>query len=131
MLVKALREGLGHLIVFIDYLSRPKPIRRSAEEQQSAEAAAAHLSLYQFYACPFCVRTRRVIHRLNLPIETRDAQKPGAYRSELEQQAGKVQVPCLRIDEGDETRWLYESDAIARYLERRFDPEHATADATV
>ncbi len=131
MPVKALREGLGRLIVFIDYISRPKPIQRNADEQKSAELAAARLSLYQFYACPFCVRTRRVIHRLNLPIEIRDAQKPGPHRTELERQGGKVQVPCLRIEEGGEVRWLYESNAINEYLQRRFDPEYATADAAV
>ncbi len=26
MLVKALREGLGRLIVFTDYVTRPKPV---------------------------------------------------------------------------------------------------------
>jgi len=129
MLLKALREGLGRLIVFVDFLTRPKPVQRPAEEQRAAEAAAAGLSLYQFYACPFCVRTRRAIHRLALPIEYRDAQHPGPYRTELEQAGGKVQVPCLRIEEGGEVRWLYESDAIIAYLEQRFDPQRDTADA--
>jgi len=124
MFLKALREGLGRLIVFIDFISRPKPIQRSVEEQQQVDAAVARLSLYQFYACPFCIRTRRGIHRLNLPMGFRDAQKPGEYRSELEREGGKVQVPCLRIEEGDTVRWMYESDAIMEYLNSRFDPDY-------
>jgi glutaredoxin len=123
MLVKALREGLGRLIVFTDYVTRPKPVQRSAAEQARVDAEAAGLSLYQFHACPFCVKTRRAIHRLNLPLELRDAQKPGPYREQLEREGGKRQVPCLRIEEAGEVRWLYESAAIIDYLERRFDPQ--------
>jgi glutathione S-transferase len=29
-------------------------------------------------------------------------------------------VPCLRIDEGGGSTWLYESAAIIAYLEKRF-----------
>ena len=74
MLLKLLREGLGRLIVFINFITRPKAIQRSEIEQKEAEQQASKLSLYQFYACPFCVKTRRVIHQLNIPIETRNAQ---------------------------------------------------------
>ena len=74
MLVKLLREGLGRIIVFADWVTRPKQIERTAEDQATVEAKAKNLALYQFYACPFCVKTRRAIHRLNLPIEMRNAQ---------------------------------------------------------
>jgi len=131
MFIKVLREGLGRLIVFIDFVTRPKPIRRNPEGQKAVDASASQLSLYQFYACPFCVKTRRTIHRLNLPIELRDAQKPGNHRSELERQGGKVQVPCLRIEDGGETRWLYDSGAIIDYLNRRFDPDFEQSGETV
>jgi glutaredoxin len=129
MLVKALRQGLGRLIVFVDYVTRPKPQQRPAHEQAQVDAAAAYLSLYQFYACPFCVKTRRAIRRLNLPVEYRDAAEPGVHREELAREGGKVQVPCLRIVEGEQARWLYESDAIIDYLSARFGPGQALADA--
>lgn len=125
MLLKALREGLGRLIVFIDFISRPKQIQRSAAQQQEVDAAAAGMSLYQFYACPFCIRTRRAIHRLNLPIETRDAQKDPVQREILLREGGKIQVPCLRIEENGQTTWLYDTAAVISYLEQRFDPGHA------
>ncbi|MFA4912707.1 MAG: glutathione S-transferase N-terminal domain-containing protein, partial [Burkholderiaceae bacterium] len=41
-------------------------------------------------------------------------------RAELQQGGGKVKVPCLRIDEAGQTRWMYESDDIIAFLERRF-----------
>lgn len=120
MLLKALREGLGRIIVFIDFITRPKPIQRSEEDQARVDEEAASLSLYQFYACPFCVRTRRAIHRLNLPIQTRDAQNNPVDRQALKDGGGEIKVPCLRIEEEGETRWMYESMDIIAYLEQRF-----------
>ena len=120
MIVKAIREGLGRLIVFVDFLTRPQPLQRTPEAQRAVEEAVRDISLYQFYACPFCIRTRRAIRALNLPIETRDAQNDPLYRRELESGGGKIQVPCLRIEEGGEVSWLYESDRIIAYLQGRF-----------
>ena len=78
------------------------------------------MSIYQFYACPFCIKTRRSIRRLNLPMEYRNAQAPGPVRDELQQLGGKIKVPCLRIEDEKEERWLYESNDIIAYLDRRF-----------
>jgi glutaredoxin len=123
MILKALREGLGRLIVFISFLTRPKQLVRSEAAQEEAKQKARGMSLYQFYACPFCVRVRREIYRLNVPIETRDAQKEGPYRQELLAEGGEVQVPCLRIDDDDRTIWMYESKEIIQFLKENFDPE--------
>ncbi len=120
MILKALREGLGRVVVLVDYLTRPAPMERTPKEQARIDAAAADLSLYQFYACPFCVKTRRALHRLNVPVDLRDVQGNPSRRAELETGGGKVQVPCLRIDDPGSTRWLYESNAIIAYLEERF-----------
>ncbi len=32
-----------------------------------------------------------------------------------------MQVPCLRIEEGERVRWLYESADIIAYLKKRLD----------
>jgi glutaredoxin len=120
MLLKALREGLGRLIVFINFVTRPRPMQRSQEAQARVNDEASSLTLYQFYACPFCVRTRRAIHRLNLPIETRDAQNNPIDRQALKDGGGEIKVPCLRIEEAGETRWMYESMDIINYLDERF-----------
>jgi len=119
LLLKALRNGLGLIIVFFDWLSRPKKTVRSAQEQDAAQAAVKGLSLYQFYACPFCVKTRRAIHQLNVNIEARDINKNPMHREQLELGGGRVKVPCLRIEEGDDVRWLYESDEIIKFLTMR------------
>lgn len=122
MILKLLREGLGRTIVIVDHITRPKPLQRSHEDQALVNKAAEALSLYQFYACPFCVKTRRAIHGLNLPIPTRDARNDPQHRAALESGGGKIQVPCLRIDDNGATRWLYESSEIIAYLNQRFEP---------
>ncbi len=103
-----------------DHVTRPVPLKRSVEEQASVDAATASLSLYQFYACPFCVKVRREMARLGLDVELRDAQT-GPYREELAREGGQVMAPCLRIQDGEAVQWMYESSDIIAYLQGRFD----------
>ena len=118
---KPVRWVLGQIIIFIDWLTRPKPLQRSPEEQAKVDEQTAKMALYQFQQCPFCVKTRRQIRRLNLNIETRDARNDPKWNSELIEQGGKYQVPCLKIvtDDGS-VEWMYESSEINAYLEKRF-----------
>ena len=79
------------------------------------------MALYQFKACPFCVKTRRAMKRLGLKIELRDARDNAQWRQQLLLEGGQVQVPCLYIPEdGAAGRWMYESGDIIDYLEQRF-----------
>lgn len=119
MLVKALRNGVGMIIVGVDWLTRPKAVVRTPEKQAQAQAAVSGLSLYQLYACPFCIKTRRAIHQLNVNIELRDIGKNPKHRKVLQEQGGRVMAPCLRIDESDGVRWLYESNDIISYLKQQ------------
>ena len=120
MFLKLVRQGLGRLIVFIDFITRPKKKVRAGEEQSKVDEESKQLALYQFYACPFCVKVRRVIHQLNLSIECRDVKSNPAFRKELLEQGGKIKVPCLRIEQNGSVKWLYESKAIVQYLKERF-----------
>jgi glutaredoxin len=120
VIVKALRVGLGQLIIFIDFITRPGKKKRSVEAQAQVDQAARSLTLYQFHACPFCVKTRRALHRLNVPVALRDAKNNEQDRQTLLEQGGRIKVPCLRIEENGETTWMYESKAIIDYLDKRF-----------
>ena len=66
------------------------------------------------------VALRRTLHRLNVPVQLRDAKHDGEHRQALEQQGGRIKVPCLRIEENGQSTWLYESKAIIAYLDQRF-----------
>ncbi len=118
---KIVRLILQPVILFIDWLTRPSWPKRSEEEQKSMDVKTSKLALYQFYACPFCVITRRTMRRLGLNIELRDAQNDPQWEQELIEQGGKRQVPCLRINNEDgKVEWLYESKEIKHYLEQQY-----------
>ena len=120
MILKLLRNSLGLLIVFISTITLPKKIIRSEDKQLAAQQEADNLSIYQFYACPFCVKTRRTVHALNINIEYRDAKNNEIHRTELLEKGGEIKVPCLRIEEDGTSRWLFESSDIINYLNTRF-----------
>ena len=120
LFLRLLREGLGRVLILIDWLFKPLIVKRSVEEQVKADQETKILKLYQFYACPFCVKTRRAIKRLNLKVETRNAQADGEFRKELELNGGKIKVPCLKLEGAGEASWIYESNDIIKYLDERF-----------
>ena len=120
MIIKLLRNGLGMIVAFVSFVSLPKKVKRSDEAQEKVNEEVSKLKIYQFYGCPFCIKTRRIVHKLALPIEYRGAQVGSPYRTELEKEGGKVQVPCLRIENADGVEWLYESSEIIDYLEEKY-----------
>ncbi len=120
MFMKALRVGLGQLVIGIDFLTRPSKKKRDPAAQAAVDQSAQDLTLYQFHACPFCVKTRRALRRLNVPVALRDAKNNELDRQTLLNEGGKIKVSCLRIEEGDKTVWMYESNVIINYLDKRF-----------
>ncbi len=118
---KPVRWILGQIIIFIDWITRPKPVEREVQKQTEIDQQTQKMALYHFQQCPFCVKTRRQIHRLALNIETRDARNDPKWNQELISEGGKYQVPCLKIIQEDDTvKWLYESTRINHYLEKEF-----------
>ncbi|MCG7919355.1 MAG: glutathione S-transferase N-terminal domain-containing protein [Candidatus Thiodiazotropha taylori] len=97
-----------------------KPLRRDPARQRQVDQETSRLALYHFPLCPFCIKVNRVIRKLNLKIEQRNAASDPNWADELQQLGGKLQTPCLKIEQKDGDRWLYESDDIIRYLRQRF-----------
>ena len=117
------RLVLTPFMLLSEKLSTPKGLSRTAAEQARVDEASKQLALYQFSACPFCIKVRKEIARLGLNIETRNAQHDADHRAALEAGGGQVKVPCLRIEHEDGSeRWLYESDEIKAWLQERFEP---------
>lgn len=115
------RWPLGQLVLLSNWLTRPKKPVFSPEKQAELDRSTESLKLYQFQQCPFCVRTRRTIHRLGLNIETRDARNDPQWTQELITEGGKYQVPCLKVvNEDGSVDWMYESKNINQYLDQRF-----------
>ncbi|SMN00316.1 Glutaredoxin [uncultured Candidatus Thioglobus sp.] len=121
LLLKGFRNGLGAIIALISWLIPVNKVKRSDAEQQKVDTETANIELYQFFGCPFCIKTRRAIRRLNLKIITRDAQdRNGIFRAELLKETGKTQVPCLKITQDDKVEWMLETSEVIAYLDKRF-----------
>ncbi len=121
LLLKAFRNGLGAIIAFVSWIIPVNKVKRTVKQQKEIDAQTENIELYQFFGCPFCIKTRRVIRRLNLNIIARDAQnRQGVFRAELLKETGKTQVPCLKITENGKVEWMSETVKIIEYLEKRF-----------
>lgn len=119
-----IRWILGRIILLLDFIFTPRGLKRTPEQQQVADEQCAKLALYQFSACPFCVKVRRQIKRLSLNVEYRDAKNDAKYKAELTEQGGRHKVPCLRIEQANgDVEWMYESSDINDYLSQRFSAE--------
>ena len=118
---RLIRWPLGQIVILIDWLTRPKFPLLPPEQREEFDAITSSMKIYHFKQCPFCVRTRRTIRRLGLNIETRDARNDPQWSSELVNQGGRYQVPCLRVVKEDGSiDWIYESDNIIGFLDQRF-----------
>ncbi|MEX0334198.1 glutaredoxin family protein [Vibrio tubiashii] len=118
--MKFIRWFLGRVILLLNFVFSPKGVKRSNEAQQEVDTKAQSLALYQFEACPFCVKVRRAMKRQSVKFDLRDAKNDQTHRSELEAGGGKVKVPCLRIEKDGDVQWMYESSDIVAYLEKEF-----------
>lgn len=120
-LFRLIRWPLGQLVIFFDRITRPSSPVHPPEKRAELDAITASMKLYQFKQCPYCVKTRRSIRRLGLNIETRGARNDPQWHSELINQGGKYQVPCLRLVKADGSQqWMYGSNDIIDYLDQRF-----------
>ena len=111
------RWFLGRLVLGHDLLIRPARMKRDPVDQAKLDMETAKFVLYQFNACPFCVKVRRELRRYALNIELRDARNDEKHKAELIRGGGRHKVPCLQVKtESGGVTWLYESSEIISYL---------------
>ena len=117
-----IRFILAQVILLADICYRPKGTKRTVDKQAALDEQCQQLALYQFTACPFCVKVRWSMKRNNMKIELRDAKRNPDFGRELESKGGKLKVPCLKITQLDgSSQWMYESKDIIAYLQNIAD----------
>ncbi len=99
---------------------------RTAQEQKKADRLASSISLYDLDFCSRSVKVRRHLKYLNIPVTIKSLNRCNAYQKELLHGGGRAQVPCLRIEGKDGTRWIYDIAEIMAYLNRKFQPKYKT-----
>jgi len=119
--MRSIRWFVGRLILFLNLMTLPRPILREKIDQDKVDKKTEGLTIYQFEACPFCVKVRRFIRKNSLKIELKDAKNNETFKSELVNKGGKHKVPCLRIEKmNSKVEWLYESTEIIKFLKKKF-----------
>lgn len=118
--MKFVRWFLGKVILILNFVFMPRGIKRSPELQKEVDEKASSMALYQFEACPFCVKVRRAMKRQSVNFDLLDAKNNPTHREALLTHGGAIKVPCLRIEKEGETVWMYESSDIVAYLEQEF-----------
>ncbi len=120
-----IRWILARIILLVDFIFHPRGVKRAPDEQAKLDQQTAKFSLYQYAACPFCVKVRWAMQRNSLNIETKDAKRNPQYAQELTNGGGQLKVPCLKIEQDDgSSKWLYESTDIISFLSDKF-PQQA------
>ena len=81
------------------------------------------LSLYHYPGCGWCGLVQRAMAQLGVEAELRDIYGDPQHMRDLVEATGRQTVPCLRIAEEGEARWMHESSDIIAYLNERFAPQ--------
>ncbi len=74
-------------------------------------------SLYYYDSCPFCARVLRSLQGVKVNVELRNILSDSQHRTALQKATKRTTVPCLRIDNGSDSQWMFESMDIMRYLQ--------------
>ncbi|ACJ28564.1 Glutaredoxin-like protein [Shewanella piezotolerans WP3] len=114
-----IRWVLGRIILFLNFIFAPKKLKRPIAEQQKIDDVTKNMTIYEYKACPFCVKVRRSLRRQGLNIVTLDA-KQEPHKNTLLTEGGKLQVPCLKIEDEGKATWMYESSEIIGFLDKKF-----------
>ena len=116
--MKVIRWTLGRLIIILDFIFSTKPIGRDKTSQDLVNTITSRYKLYQYYACPFCIKVRRFLRRESINIEFIDA-KDEFYKKDLTKNGGKLKVPCLRVvSKKNQVKWIYESNEIIDFISK-------------
>lgn len=74
-------------------------------------------SLYYYDSCPFCMRVLTALRGVKVKVELRNIMSDPNHRNALYKATRRTTVPCLRIDNGNDSQWMFESMDIMRFLQ--------------
>ena len=116
--MKVVRWILGRMIIFLDFVFTPKSKVRDISSQNLVNKITKHYKLYQYNACPFCVKVRRFLKKESINIELINA-KNDVFKKKLIQNGGILKVPCLRVEsQKKQVKWIYESNEIIVFISK-------------
>ncbi|MDC0457089.1 glutaredoxin [Alphaproteobacteria bacterium] len=116
--MKVIRWILGRVIILLDFIFTPKSKLRDNSSQDSVNKITSSYKLYQYHACPFCIKVRRFLKRESINITLINAKKD-VFKKHLIQNGGILKVPCLRVQsKKNHVKWIYESNEIIDFISK-------------
>lgn len=99
-----------------------QPVERSQREQQRVDRIAATLTLYTRNHCSECFNLLRQLKKLNVSITVKNIRRCHIYEKELLAAGQSSNIPCLRIEQGQDVQWVSQVDEIVRFFDQKFAP---------
>lgn len=96
---------------------RTNPVAEQTKKSMISEGYEG-FSLYYRSTCPFCRYVSAYLKSKSIVLERKNITDDKSAFNELVNSGGKRQVPCLKITNGSQTRWLYESADIVAFFEK-------------
>ena len=90
-----IRWFVGRVILLINFLFSPRSPQHSSELNAKLNDALLGMLLYQYPACPFCVKVRRAMKRSGIQLPLIDAKRDPVARQTLEQEASDGTMPKI------------------------------------
>ena len=111
-----IRSFLAVIIRIVDFFFAPKLAKLPEAQALKVKEETQSMRVYQFKACPFCVKLRWAMRRMGVDLPFEDAKNDPKAKQELLTGGGKVKVPCLKYEKDGQEKWLYESSDIELFL---------------
>ena len=73
--MKFIRWPLAKIILLVDFFFKPQTQKHPPKIQKKLDTAFLDYTLYEFKACPFCVKVRWAARRLGINLKIKDAKK--------------------------------------------------------
>ncbi len=111
-----IRWLLGRIILLLNVIFSPKFKNHPADVRKQIESILAGTSLYQYPACPFCVKVRRAMKSQGIVLPLVNVKSDAMAKQQLIEHGGRLMVPCLRMETEQGVNWMYESSDIIAHL---------------
>lgn len=117
--MKIIRFFLKNIILFVDFIIPVGNKNKLSDSHKNIfQKMSSNWKLYEFKACPFCIKVKRYLRSRNISLILVDA-KNKQNEKELINGGGKRKVPCLYYLDNQTPQWLYESSDIIEFIENK------------
>ena len=111
-----IRFVLGRIILFLDWMTSPKPIPISRERIEFIQEKVKDMEIYEFKACPFCVKAKNLLKSKGIEYEEKNIAEGYKIQDLLEMVPNARTMPQIWLGE-EHIGGYYELEAKLKEME--------------